>query len=453
MFLLDWFYGLLALLGLRRKVEQPPISRTVIWQDLTPELLNLVFLRLPTRADRARFPAVCRQWLSSIQKCQQPPLSPMPWIVHPGGNIIRFPHGKIFHLPENTCYHNSCGQWLLLSRNDDSCFLMNPFTKATVPLPSLSSYITYDEHVEIVNDHIIPDHEMDTWMDIKDLNDVSVITLIVCSTNLIAAIVAICGLGTIALCRPGASAWSVSAHDRNRWLSDMVFFQGKLYTVDARTGDLFSVDIVDGLDNDVPRMCRIERIIEGAPIPPRSLLNQTIYLLESHGTILMVCRTMSSKVYTVCMSGSIDNRMSHPAGSSEFNVFVADLKLFFWADVSSLGNEVALFIGRGCSTAVRVSPHDLSRDCIFFLDDYIEHSLNKTTTHCGLYDMKDGKIYSPLWMVSWKSGSVPATWLFSPGKKDELQTGEHLQELEPGDENPVARLRMGRRAHLKPCGQ
>jgi hypothetical protein len=142
----------------------------------------------------------------------------------PGGNIVRFSHDQTFHLPDATRYHNSCGGWLLLSRDDDSCFMLNPFTNATVQLPSLSSYICYNEHVETVN--VLADEMPVTWMNIKDLADISVITLIVCSKHLIAAIVAINGLGTIALCRPGAAAWSVSAHEQCMWLSDMVFFQG-----------------------------------------------------------------------------------------------------------------------------------------------------------------------------------------------------------------------------------
>jgi len=92
---------------------------------------------------------------------------------------------------------------------------------------------SYGEHVETVN--VLADETPVTWMDIKDLADTSVITLIVCSKHLIAAIVAISGLGTIALCRPGAAAWSVSAHEQCMWLSDMVFFQGKLYAIDTKS--------------------------------------------------------------------------------------------------------------------------------------------------------------------------------------------------------------------------
>jgi len=103
------------------------------------------------------------------------------------------------------------------------------------------------------------------------------------------------------------------------------------------------------------------------------------------------------------------------AGSSEFEVFEADFEEGLWSEVRTLGNDQALFLGRGCSRAIHVSPYDLSRDCLFFLDDYTDWIWKKTTTSCGVYDMKDEKVYSALPMVSWKSGDVPATWLFSQG--------------------------------------
>ena len=85
-------------------------------------------------------------------------------------------------------------------------------------------------------------------------------------------------------------------------------------------------------------------------------------------------------------------------------VFEADFEEGLWSEVRTLGNDQALFLGRGCSRAIHVSPYDLSRDCLFFLDDYTDWIWKKTTTSCGVYDMKDEKVYSPLPMVSWKSG-------------------------------------------------
>ncbi|GJM88151.1 hypothetical protein PR202_ga04180 [Eleusine coracana subsp. coracana] len=213
-------------------------------------------LRLPTRGDRGRFPAICRQWRYAVQQYHLPLPSPLPWLVLPDGSIFRVPHGETFHLPEGTRYHNSCGEWLMMSRDDNSCFLLNAFTKATMPLPSLSSYCPIDEPVETVNVRDIGRESHGTWIDLKDKDYISVNALVVCSTQLIAALVAVGAgnLGTVALCRPGAAAWSVSAREQCGWLSGMVFFQGKLYAIDTGTEDLLAIDIVDEHDNATPRV-------------------------------------------------------------------------------------------------------------------------------------------------------------------------------------------------------
>ncbi|KAK3135994.1 hypothetical protein QOZ80_5BG0426360 [Eleusine coracana subsp. coracana] len=390
------------------------------WSDLQPELVGLVFLRLPTRADRGRFPAICRQWRYTVQQGHLPLPSPLPWLVLPDGSVFRVPHGETFHLPEGTRYHNSCGEWLIMSRDDDSCFLLNAFTKVTMPLPSLSSYCPFDEPVETVNVRNIGRESHGTWMDLKDKDYISVNALVVCSTQLIAALVAVGAgnLGTVALCRPGAAAWSVNAHEQCRWLSGMVFFQGKLYAIDAGTEDLLAIDIVDEHDNATPRVSRIESIIRRFELRSHSYFIQRTYLLECHGTLLIIRRRLSCRGETLPVFGSRSSVAV--AGWNEFEVFEADFGHFSWAKVKTLGNDLALFIGKGCSRAVSVSPYDLSRDCIFFLDDYFD-SWKVTSTSCSVYDMKEGKVYSPLPVAPWKSGNVPATWLFSQGKTDMLQ--------------------------------
>ncbi|XP_012703038.1 uncharacterized protein LOC101759553 isoform X2 [Setaria italica] len=288
---------------------------------------------------------------------------------------------------------------------------MNPFTKATMPLPSLSSYSYYEDPVEVAEDCMAQQGDMPlgTWSQNKYVEEISVLSLVVCSARLIAAIVAVGALGTIALCHSGATAWSVSAHEECRWLTHMVFFQGKLYALDSNTDreDLISIDIVDEHDNDEPRVSRIERLIEGDSRPWHQYFYRMHYLLESHDRLLMVRRKLSYMI--VHRSGIGDHDIRVPV-SSEFEVFKADFELGLWSDVSTLGNDQALFLRQGCSRAVRVSPYDLSRDCLFFIDDYTDWSWKKTTTSCGVYDMKDekvrqmsckqqGSIFGNLWML------------------------------------------------------
>ncbi|CAD6258655.1 unnamed protein product [Miscanthus lutarioriparius] len=159
----------------KKKQRSPP------WSDLTPELLALVFLCLPRRSDRVLFTAVCRAWRSAVQQCRLLP-SPVPWLVRPDGSATRFPCGsETFHLPDGVRCHNSCGEWLLLSRDDRCCFLMNPFTKATMLLPKLFTYTTYPDPSETI-------HRLSGLLCINR-NYISVLSLVVCSKRLIAVIV------------------------------------------------------------------------------------------------------------------------------------------------------------------------------------------------------------------------------------------------------------------------
>ncbi|XP_066338957.1 putative F-box protein At5g55150 [Miscanthus floridulus] len=398
----------------KKKQRSPP------WSDLTPELLALVFLCLPRRSDRVLFTAVCRAWRSAVQQCCLLP-SPVPWLVRPDGSATRFPCGsETIHLPDGVRYHNSCGEWLLLSRDDRGCFLMNPFTKATMLLPKLFTYTTYPDPSETI-------HRLSGLLCINR-NYISVLSLVVCSKRLIAVIVTkVLGgrTGTLALCRPGDRAWSMGTNELSGRLSDIVFFRGKLYAIDVNNGrqDLLAIEIVDENGKDDPRVSRIERIFIGVPIT-----SQCSYLVESRGRLLMVRRKINCRHERVyCWGG---NSFILVAGSSKFEVFEADFGRMLWTKLRSLGDDQALFVGRGCSRAVCVSPYDLSRDSIFFVDDYISSVWKKTTTSCGVYDMKDKKVYSTLPMVSWMSGDIPATWLFcEESTTNGLQiTGKHLQE-------------------------
>ncbi|WVZ88240.1 hypothetical protein U9M48_034783 [Paspalum notatum var. saurae] len=407
------------------------------WSDLPSELLGLVFLRLPKRADRAFFTAVCRTWCAAARQCRLPLPSPVPWLVVPGGSAISLGHGGgTVQLPDGVCYHHATsGECLVFSRDDDSCFLMNPFTKATIPLPSLRSYNPYEEPVQVAEDDMalgLDNVMQNTWMDIKDTGKVSVRSLTLCSTRLVAAIVTVGVSCTIALCRPGAAAWSVSAHDQTRCLSQMVFLHGKIFTLE-NAHDLIAIDIVDDHDSDEPRMSRMERLIAGASSRLQRYPCSVHHLLESHGTLLMVRRNLFQET-------------RHDDGSSgvarnKFEMFNADFECHLWAEARTLQNYQALFLGPGCSRAVQVSPYDISRDCIFFLD-YFNWPFFRLVGSCGVYDMKDEKVHSPLPMVSWNAGTFPATWFFSQdaGQTNKAQTvGEHVQEtVEPEEEGPLA---------------
>ncbi|KAL6639287.1 hypothetical protein ACP70R_023017 [Stipagrostis hirtigluma subsp. patula] len=389
------------------------------WADIPPELAGLVLRLLPALADRARFAAVCPQWRAAARKLPLPP--PLPVLALPDGTFYSLPHGKPYRFPGFGCagYKSAaCDSWLVFPR-DDGCFLVDPFARATVTLPALSRVRLRPANAVAkylrVGD-ISFFHPYATWMHIKESGKTPILNkLIMCSPNLVAAFLGCtlhrCGhTSQILVCQPGASSWSVRANDKCLGFEDMAFYQGKLYALDDDE-NLLIVNICQDPSSGDPQISRIGLVIKGdrdrklTRLPDYTNGEKKLYLVESCGALLMVCRK-------VCCRVDGDKTM---AGQSEFEVFKADLGHSQWINVTTLGDDQMLFLGRRCSRAVTASQYGMSADHIFFLDDVMENSLDysygEENISVGVYDMRTSEVSYPLPMV-WKHEMILATWLF-----------------------------------------
>jgi hypothetical protein len=100
---------------------------------------------------------------------------------------------------------------------------------------------------------------------------------------------------------------------------------------------------------------------------------------------------------------------------NEFEVFEANFRQSQWTKVTTVGDDQVLFVRRRCSRSVCVSHDEVPGDSIFLLENEDEdHFLwsKVASSSCSVYSMKDGKVSTPLPTVSWKRGTVFATWLF-----------------------------------------
>uniref|UniRef100_K3Y2T7 KIB1-4 beta-propeller domain-containing protein n=1 Tax=Setaria italica TaxID=4555 RepID=K3Y2T7_SETIT len=102
-------------------------ARSSPWPDIQPELLGLVLRRLPSLADHVRLRALCRPWRYNARVEPLPPTTYM--------------DGEIHHMPllDDASCHGSMDNWLFFVHNDDGCTLMNPFSKAALQLPNLTT--------------------------------------------------------------------------------------------------------------------------------------------------------------------------------------------------------------------------------------------------------------------------------------------------------------------------
>ncbi|RLN33039.1 F-box protein [Panicum miliaceum] len=292
---------------------------------------------------------------------------------------------------------------------DDGCFLVDPFAGATVELPALSrvrlrppNAVAKYTTVEGVMGRLC--HPYLTWMHLKDMENVPAIRkLILCSANLVAALVGIEQTSQILVCQPGASSWSVRANDPCNIFEDMAFYQEKLYVL-SHFEDLTVMNIGQHPRTGDPQVSRIGKIIRGDQVvlPLDGICRKKLYPVESRGTLLMVRRM----VYLREINDMI------LAGCSEFEVFEADFKHSQWVNVTTLGDDQMLFLGRWCSRAVSASENGMSGDLIFFLDDMQDvRNCAFEDTSVSVYNMRTSKVSSPPPMV-WKHQMIPASWLF-----------------------------------------
>ncbi|XP_048563773.1 uncharacterized protein LOC125544211 [Triticum urartu] len=265
------------------------------WSALPSELAGMVLCRLPSHVDRVRFAAVCHHWRFSRQEHSLPP--PLPWLAFPDGTFFGLPRGdgakESFKLPVSANYCITCGDWLVFSQND-TCFLMNPFSKITLTLPKLSSFCLVDEPVGIINGRDVVDEDMSGPLLQMD-TAISLRKVIRCSGLLIAAIVDIGPLCTVAYCQPGSTTWLVSGLGSKGSVIDMMFYEGMLYVIDE-FNDLLAINVRQDNDNCKLRVSRIERLLDAAPCV-FNLIHGGIsyfesYLVESHFALLLVKRTI-----------------------------------------------------------------------------------------------------------------------------------------------------------------
>ncbi|XP_044346841.1 F-box protein At2g26160 isoform X1 [Triticum aestivum] len=378
-----------ALSGPMTAEKKPHSQPALSWSSIPLDLAGLVLRLLPTYADRARFASVCPQWRATAKREQLLP-PPLPLLALPDNTFYSLPYTKPFRFPG--CgfagYQSACGNWLVFPR-DDGCFLVNPFSRETVTLPPLSSVRLRPANAvakwseEGTVKYAAP---YTTWMHINTSEKLHISKLILCSPNLVAALVGIGHTSQILMCQPGALSWSVRAYDRCKRFEDMSFYQGKLYAI-ANDENLLVVNISQDQSTSDPQVSRIGQVIEGEPWNPIVFNDNTmpckkLYLVEWHGALLMVRRAVWCQVPAPGVRGEVVAR------ESSFEVFEADFEHSRWVEVSALGG--LMFLGRRCSMVLSLSHYGIPDGHIFFLDDdeenLVEYGYDKENTSFGTYD-------------------------------------------------------------------
>ncbi|KAE8786866.1 hypothetical protein D1007_39108 [Hordeum vulgare] len=392
------------------------------WLDLPLDIAGLVFSLLAQYADRAAFALVCPQWRAAASRKGLPPSLPV--LALPDGTFFSIFYPKRYSFPG--CgfagYESVCGSWLVFPR-DDGCVLVNPFSRDSFTLPALSSIRLRPPNAvakwSLEDGSNVADPYV-TWMHINTSEQLHLSKIMLCSPNLVAALVGIGHTSQILLCQRGASAWSVRAYDQCKAFEDMAFYQGKLYAI-ANDENLLVVNISQDHSTGDPQVSGIGQVIEGDSPPlysvvfdDNTMLCKKLYLVESQGVLLMARRTIICRV-----PGPGAEPGEAVAGLTGFKVFKADFEHSRWVEVSTVGADQLLFLGRRCSRAMSVSQYDgLLGDYIFFLDDDEENRMDycydNEDTSFGGYGMRSNAVHFPHPYIFWKRCDEMrlAAWLF-----------------------------------------
>uniref|UniRef100_K3YN65 DUF295 domain-containing protein n=1 Tax=Setaria italica TaxID=4555 RepID=K3YN65_SETIT len=359
------------------------------WENLPPDLLDLVLHLLPSLADRVRLRAVCRPWRAAAQrKPRLPP--PLPCLALRDGTLVDLQGAPVRCAPilrERVFRYLAVDDLAFLVHDDGACSLTNPLSGIlSSPLDS-----TPDPFI---------------------------------------AIIIMEGYGIAVSACKQLDAISAMIPDPQRTRStrriyDIAFFNGKLYAITEYDG-LQALELDVGRLHEPNSSSRFHKCIAEDPKQQRIYratddIDYLVlrYLVECSGKLLMIRRWMSFPH---------EARVGDHDRTSWFEVFETDLATVpgQWINVDSL-DGLAIFLNSECSKSVLASKcaGGVQEDCIYFMHRVFDNPSMQYFGPCvnplgdsGVCNMRDGNI-TPLLpeavMTELRCKQQYLTWFFPTG--------------------------------------
>ncbi|KAF8411165.1 hypothetical protein HHK36_003708 [Tetracentron sinense] len=341
------------------------------WSELPKDLLWVIFKRLTSISDAARFGAVCSSWkLVEVENRSFCP-RPLPWLMLPALNKLTntrcffdFYNKKVLELYLPEMYRKHCcgssGSWLvLMDLETEELSLLNPLSRAQFQLPPLIMFPNVKPK-KARNYLHIRKVVLSSRPTLNPDDDYIVMTL--------------AGYGRrLNFCRRGDERWTGIVCPCNS-IDDVIYYQDKFYVV-SNEGDVVVCDMA----YNPPKVAKV-----ALPVTPTCIMQK--YLVEGlSGELLLVLKHMDL----------VDNEdlSDYCHYTSHFEVFKLEMNSRKWIEVKSLG-EQTLFLGENSSMSLSAPEFpECRKNCIYFTDDYLEGWLGE----CGCFDMgifslEDGKI-------------------------------------------------------------
>ncbi|EAY81545.1 hypothetical protein OsI_36712 [Oryza sativa Indica Group] len=400
------------------------VSGPPSWLDLPLGIVVAVLRRLHSSADRAALRSVFRRsWRAGAR--DYPPLvlaPPLPLVLYPNFALASvFSDGAadaghrvpLLAALLDGAFPGQCigcledwlvCTWLRLSiplyptvGADGGCVLVNPFSGEKVSLPSPTathscgaikrSVPVSNGDGEVVCTIHADEYAMALYKAVLSAppnagsSSSSSSELDLGSSCVVAAVSQRKGEYKLAFCTPETPSWCVCEGNCIKSHIDIEFYQGKLYMVDTRNGDLFAVEL-EAHDRVFPVVSIVERcLIEKLPSAEDGD-RQTYNLVQSLGKLLLLVRYFRE---------SWDQFVGVRVFELSFNS-----NPWKWIEKKSLDGE-SIFISSSCNKSFAASQYEeIEDDRIYFLDSLCPKFNPKKSdsySYCSqVYNMRDGTI-------------------------------------------------------------
>ncbi|XP_062222494.1 uncharacterized protein LOC133921571 [Phragmites australis] len=325
------------------------------WSLLPPELLHLIYRKLPDTGDFLRFRAVCKAWRDGAPVSDQPPQ--LPWILeHRGTGLQARQQLRFYSHSSGRMYSVRAGgrSWLLASGacqghavatvDLSRTVMYNPFTGEGRALPP-APYKPWHDGVF----HVVDDGEAGC---------------LVVNTS--------AKTRRFAYCRPGVDAgWNV--FDGREDMRHSAYHGGRFF-VNTAAGETLAIEAAT---------CAVEAVV---PPPPGEnfATARGDFLVGSRGKLLRAVQHPR------------DGNQAASAADYYVNMYQLDVRgggKAAWSKVETIGDAVLFFDDHGHGFSLE--PNDaagLRRDCVYFV-----HEKRTWVEFCEYrflcrYSMKDGRV-------------------------------------------------------------
>jgi hypothetical protein len=366
----------------------------VDWTQLPRELLESIAGKLTIYADYLRFRAVCDSWRSSVLNTPRNLPPQLPWLMLPQVQSNRSHRAFVdlstrklhnLELLEATSHSKRCcgssHGWLIVLDESPAVLLLNPLTRASLHLPTLSAFpnVVSFNYAEVGKEYALRGVSGEIYRrSLREMRDSFIKKVVLSSAPLknknFIALAILNHSNILVYCKNGDQSWSF-VHVARFFCEDVIYYNDLFYAVD-KNGAIAVCDV-----NGASPTVSVIR-------PPLQLGGDMQYLVNSGDDELLLVTRYVDLQYDET-DPYVPSEFYKTVG---FEVFRMNWSEPRWERVTSLGDRM-FFIGENMSISfLAYDFRGCLGNCIYFTDDCEFYDGAFGDYDLGIFKLWDGSI-------------------------------------------------------------